>query len=87
MSEHGPELEETDARQGQTGTGLRWVLRISLALIVVAFVALWLAYAHRGGHDQAVNAGQAAGTKEASAAAPAGSAPAQTGRQEQGAGG
>ncbi len=81
MSDHGPELEETDARQGQTGTGLRWVLRISLALIVVAFVALWLAYAHRGGHDQA------AGTKEASAAAPAGSAPAQTGRQEQGAGG
>ena len=85
MSDHGPELEETDARQGQTGTGLRWVLRISLALIVVAFVALWLAYAHRG-HEQAVSAGQV-GTKEASAAAPTVSAPAQTGRQAQGAGG
>jgi hypothetical protein len=50
MSESGPELEATAVRQGQTGTGLKWVLRISLALIVVAFAVLWLAYAHHGAH-------------------------------------
>jgi hypothetical protein len=31
-----------DARQGRTGVGLRWVLRIGLLLVVVAFIAIWL---------------------------------------------
>ncbi len=44
MTDRGPEVETTPARQGQTGTGARWVLRISLALIVVIFAAIWMAF-------------------------------------------
>ncbi len=43
MTDRGPEVETTPARQGQTGTGARWVLRISLALIVVIFAAIQMA--------------------------------------------
>ena len=95
MTEHGPELEETPARQGETGTGLRWVLRISLALVVVAFVAIWAVFAHHGsGPGGQTSAGQAAvsatpnAVKEAAATAPPGSVTAQSaGRQEQTTGG
>jgi hypothetical protein len=31
-----------DARQGRSGVGLRWVLRISIVLVVVAFAAIWM---------------------------------------------
>ncbi len=74
MSAPGPELEETPARQGQTGTGLKWVLRASLVLIVVAFAVLWLAYAHHGAREQA-------------AMAPTGSAASAADHQASGAGG
>ncbi len=100
MTQHGPDLEETPARQGETGTGLRWVLRISLALVVVAFVAIWAVFAHHGsgpgGQTSAgqTSAGQAAvsatpnAVKEAAATAPPGSVTAQSaGRQEQTTGG
>ncbi len=33
-----------DARQGETSGRVRWVLRISLALAVVAGVVLWSVY-------------------------------------------
>ena len=93
MSERGPELEETPARQGQTGTGLKWVLRISLTVIVLLFAVLWLTFARHGGHEQAVTANQIGSTvpnsvKEASVTAPPGSVSAQTtGRKEQSTGG
>jgi hypothetical protein len=45
MTDTRPQLDETPARQGQSGTGLRWVLRISLALIVIAFAVIWAIYA------------------------------------------
>jgi hypothetical protein len=45
MTDPSPHLDETPARQGQTGTGLRWVLRISLALIVIALAVIWAVYA------------------------------------------
>lgn len=37
------EVEQEDARAGQTGTGMRYVLIIATALVVVGFglVALW----------------------------------------------
>jgi hypothetical protein len=72
MTDRGPELEATPARQAQSGTGLRWVLRISLALIVVAFVAIWISYAHRGASPSGQPASaQQTGVKEASASTPA----------------
>jgi hypothetical protein len=36
----------TQARQGVTGHGVRYVLVISTAAIVVIFAALWLFYFH-----------------------------------------
>lgn len=93
MTGPAPDLEETPARQGTTGTGLRWVLRISLALIVVVFLAIWLAFAHRGGEESPANADRVVSTtpntvKEAAATAPPGSVTAQTaGRKEQTTGG
>ncbi|HEX4095896.1 MAG TPA: hypothetical protein VHX64_04160 [Caulobacteraceae bacterium] len=72
MTDRGPELEATPARQAQSGTGLRWVLRISLALIVVAFVAIWFSYAHRGSSNGAgQSAAQQTSVKEAAASSPA----------------
>ena len=32
-----PKLETQEARQGQTGVGVRWVLIISTALVIVGF--------------------------------------------------
>jgi hypothetical protein len=34
----------TQAREGVTGHGVRYVLMISTAAVVVAFVAIWLFY-------------------------------------------
>jgi len=36
----------TQAREGVTGHGVRYVLTISVALVVVIFGALWLFYFH-----------------------------------------
>ncbi len=71
MTDRGPELEATPARQAQGGTGLRWVLRVSLALIVVAFVAIWFSYAHRGANPDGQSAAQQTSVKEAAASTPA----------------
>ncbi len=35
-----------DARQGETSGHMRWVLRASLALAVIAGVVLWAIYIH-----------------------------------------
>jgi hypothetical protein len=37
----GTKLRTTEARQGATGTGARYVLHISLALVVVAFAIIY----------------------------------------------
>jgi hypothetical protein len=37
----GTKLSTTEARQGVTGTGTRYVLHISLALVVIAFVVIY----------------------------------------------
>jgi hypothetical protein len=89
MSELPRHVEETPARQAQGETGLRWVLRISLALVVVAFAAIWLVYS---GHRHEPPPPQISTTpnvvKETAAAAPPGSAVAQiVGRKEQTTGG
>jgi len=34
------------ARQGETSNHVRWVLRFSLALALVAGVGLWIAFVH-----------------------------------------
>ena len=86
MSEQPHPTEETDARQGRTGTGLRWVLRISLALVVVAFAVIWLSYAGRG-HEESppkLTSATASSVKEAAATPSAGSAAAQRGAQTSG---
>ena len=36
----------TEAREGVTGHGVRYVLMISTAAVVVIFVGLWLFYFH-----------------------------------------
>jgi hypothetical protein len=36
----------TQAREGVTGHGVRYVLMISTAAVVVIFAALWLVYFH-----------------------------------------
>jgi hypothetical protein len=90
MSEAPRHVEETPVRQGRTGTGLRWVLRISLALIVVAFAAIWLAYATRTHPTppEVITSTTPNRVKEAAATAPPGSVPAQAvGRREQTTGG
>ena len=94
MSEQRRVAEETPVRQGRTGTGARWVLRISLVLIVVIFAAIWLAFAHHGsGHggqevaDRRVSITPNS-VKQSAATAPPGSVTAQTaGRKEQTTGG
>jgi len=44
MERQGDEvhLNTEEASGGQTGMGVRYVLALSLALVVVAFAALWL---------------------------------------------
>jgi len=39
-----PEINTTRARQGVTGHNVRYVLAISLAAVVIAFAAIYLAY-------------------------------------------
>ena len=94
MTDQGPEVQATPARQGITGTGARWVLRISLVAIVVIFAAIWLANAHRGGGQGGQEASNERvsttpnSVKQAGATAPAGSVTAQTaGRSEESTGG
>ena len=94
MTDRSPHLDETPARQGQTGTGTRWVLRISLVLIVIAFAVIWAVYAGPlSGHGGQTTTASAVATtpntvKEAAATAPPGSVTAQTaGRGERATGG
>ena len=44
MERQGDEvhLDTEEARGGKTGVGVRYVLMLTLALIIVAFAALWL---------------------------------------------
>ena len=37
----GNEVNTTEARQGVTGTGTRYVLHISVALVVIAFAIIY----------------------------------------------
>ena len=94
MSEPGAYKQTTDARQGQTGTGARWVLRIALVLVVVIFAALLIGFFHRGagsGGQEAANQRVSVTpntVRESAATAAPGSVPAQAaGRQEQSTGG
>ena len=95
MTDRSPHLDETPARQGETGTGLRWVLRISLVLIVIVFAVIWAVYAGPlSGHGGQTSAPAAATAttpntvKEAAATAAPGSVPAQAaGREERTTGG
>ena len=85
MTDAPRHVEETPARGAQGGTGLRWVLRISLGLVVVIFAAIWIGYATRGSHEAPPTtlSTTANSAKEAAATAPAGSATAQlAGRKE-----
>lgn len=94
MTDRGPVKQATPARQGQTGTGARWVLRIALVLVVVAFAVIFISFMHRGSGqggqnlaDQRVPTTPNAVRETAANAAP-GSVPAQAaGRQEQTTGG
>jgi hypothetical protein len=47
QDEHGPVLTVTQARGALRGRHMAWVLGVSMALIVVAFTALWLSSASR----------------------------------------
>jgi hypothetical protein len=38
------EIEKQDARAGKTGMGVRYVLFISLALVVILFAALYFGF-------------------------------------------
>ena len=40
-TEHGPELEATDARQGRWGRHMLWVLLAGLLLVVIALFGSW----------------------------------------------
>lgn len=44
MDRQGDEihLDTEEARGGKTGMGVRYVLGLTLALVIIAFVALWL---------------------------------------------
>ena len=94
MTDRGTVKETTSARQGQTGTGARWVLRISLVLVVVVFAVIFFSFMRRGSGaggqtaaDQRVST-QPGVVKQTAAAAAPGSVPAQAaGRQEQTTGG
>ncbi len=98
MSEHGPQIGVTDARQGRRGTRAYRILTISLALVVVALLAIWAIYAGglsglRGNREAPARVAQSEhlvpnSAKQAAATAPPGSVAAQAaGRQEQSAGG
>ncbi len=94
MTEAPRHVQATPGRQGQTGTGARWVLRISLALIVVIFAALFIGFFHRPmGNGGQEHPNQRYSTtpntvREAASTAAPGSVPAQAaGRSEQTTGG
>jgi hypothetical protein len=40
-TEHGPELDATDARQGRWGRHMLWVLLAGLVLVVIALFGTW----------------------------------------------
>lgn len=42
MSERPVKVEKTDARQGKTGVGVRYVLIGGLALVIVLFVVIFI---------------------------------------------
>ena len=42
MSETPTKLNKTEATQGKTGVGLRYVLIGGLVLVIIAFVIVWL---------------------------------------------
>ncbi len=47
LTDHPKRVVPTeDARQGETSGHVRWVLRVSLALAVIAGVVLWAIYIH-----------------------------------------
>ena len=90
MSEQRGHAEETSVRQGRTGTGLRWVLRISLALIVVAMAAIWLSYSGRSHEELPAQMASTSLNRDAGAAATAPAEPPTAqfaGRKEQTSGG
>lgn len=61
MDRQGEEVHVSteEARGGQTGMGVRYVLAISLALVIVALSALWLLGS--GGPGQSGQAAEPAG--------------------------
>lgn len=44
MTQHAPDLNETQARQAAPGRRVYRILLVSLALVVIAFLVLWLVY-------------------------------------------
>ena len=44
-TEHAPELDATDARQGRWGRHMLWVLLAGLVLVVIALFGTWAARA------------------------------------------
>ena len=60
MTDHGPDLNVTDARQGRRGRHVLIILIASLALVVIAFFAIFLSHADNlagpGGQQRAVDA-------------------------------
>ncbi len=87
MTEHGPELDATDARQGQKGVHVLVILGVSLTLIVIAFVALFVTksgdLAGHGGQSRITASSAQPGSAEASAPTTSqlGDAPAPTASQ------
>ena len=51
MTQHAPHLDETQARQATPGRRVSRILVVSLALVIFAFIVLWVAYFERlSGH-------------------------------------
>jgi hypothetical protein len=74
MTEHAPDLDATQARQGLLARRVYKVLLVSLALVVVAFLVLWVAYFRAlSGHGGQTSAPPDTG--RSSVAAAAGNAP------------
>jgi hypothetical protein len=88
MTEPAPDLNATDARQGRRGRHAFVILITSLALVVIAFAAVFLAHARKlsgpGGQDRApaqvaqgVSATTPSTVKQTASTAPPGSVAAQ----------
>lgn len=60
MTDHGPDLNVTEARQGRRGRHVLIILIASLALVIIAFFAIYLSHADdlkgQGGQERAVDA-------------------------------